>query len=214
LTLVGLFCLTVYFILVNVFTITSIQVQGDGVQVLVNQDKLPKNILFFPIDVITKQILIDNPLIESLSIQKKYPHTLLLHIRVRTGIAYVKTGTMSALVDATGVIINFSLPTENIPVIERDIQLGNIGSHITDEYILSTVSFLKKVQSFVKIRKLTIEDEAFIRATYDKTDILFVQKTDSSKLASTLQTLLSGFRIKGNMPSTIDLRFDKPIVTY
>ncbi|MBI4065394.1 hypothetical protein HY409_03425 [Candidatus Gottesmanbacteria bacterium] len=206
--------ISAYVLLVNIFTIDAIEVQGDGIGVDVNQQKLPKNLLFFPIAKITKQILLDNPLVESLTIQKKYPRVLILKVKARSGVANVVASTMSAVVDASGVIIGIDRPKDDIPTIEHNIFIGTIGSHITDEYILTALTFIEKVKSFVKIQKITNVNSDYLQAVFDKTDILFPQKTDMSKLADTLQTLLSGFRIKGTMPSTIDLRYDKPVVTY
>ena len=51
-----------------------------------------------------------------------------------------------------------------------------------------------------------------IRVEIQQLDIFFPQDGDIVEHIRTLQTLFTGFRIKGVLPAHIDLRFGKPVV--
>ncbi len=62
-------------------------------------------------------------------------------------------------------------------------------------------------------KSISEKDSASILATMGHTNIFLPQKGDLKVKAGTLQTIVMGFRIKGTLPTVIDLRFEKPIVT-
>lgn len=203
------------FIIVNrFFQIQDIEVVGSDVQISVNKDQIPKSLIFFPTNLIEKQMELDNPQIDSITIKKKYPHTLVIVITARKPMALVKTPTNIYSVDAKGYVIGEGVALTNIPVIEFDTKPVPIGQKITDVGVLSAISFLDTATPILVVYTLKQFDSTSFLAKTDKADILFPQQQDMRSVAATLQTLLTGFRIKGTLPTRIDLRFEKPIVTF
>jgi hypothetical protein len=79
---------------------------------------------------------------------------------------------------------------------------------------VTALAFLNGTRDFLPIQTITIEDDSSLRAKSNTMDILFPQDGSMPAILATLQTLLSGFRIKGTLPTLIDLRFNKPMVKF
>lgn len=212
--LLTLFGVLVYVIVTYVFVLRFVEVKGDGLGVVVNEHGLPKNLLFFPTDAIEKQILRDNPLIADIHIEKKYPNTLVISATQRVAVATITRGGVVAVLDGSGIILSFEDKNYQLPMLEFDVSPGPIGTALTDPNVQGALMFLVRTKSLLPIQKITNGEGSSLLAISDKTNILFAQQSDGQAIAATLQTLLSGFRIKGTLPTTIDLRFDKPIVKF
>lgn len=197
----------------RLFLISSIEVAGDGVDIVVDGAKLPKNLLFFPSDKIAAQLTQENPLVSHVSIRKKFPSTLVIVVTARVALAVVRANA-SAIVDREGVVLSFESDAHGLPIIDVGVEPGLLGESIKDPKVVTTLTLLADSQSFAKIEKITNKNSTSLKATMNKTSILFTQNSNAQALASTLQTLLTGFRIKGTMPVLIDLRYDKPIVKF
>ncbi len=199
----------------SVFRIQEIRVSGAPVRVVIDQKKLTRNLLFFPTDLVKNQLLADNPLISSVTITKKYPHTLDIIVSVREGVARLLSGTQQFLVDADGVAIGEPTSlSQNLPIITINVPMIHVGDSVRDHGFLSALSFIRETRGLLEIEQVEIFDSASLLAKTGKTDILFPQQSTTSDIAATLQTIFSGFRIKGTLPTRIDLRFEKPIVTF
>lgn len=202
-------------VLDRVFRIEEIRVSGAPVRLVVDKKKLTRNLLFFPTDLIRNQLLADNPLMSSIMIKKKYPHTLDIIVSVREGVARLSTGGQEFLVDAGGVIIGESTSlSQNLPIITINTAVVHIGDAVRDPGFLSALSFIRETRGSLEIEQIEVFDSASLRAKIEKIDILFPQQASMKDIATTLQTIFSGFRIKGTLPTRIDLRFEKPIVTF
>ena len=88
------------------------------------------------------------------------------------------------------------------------------GVKIFDRDVLASVNFIRETRSIVPIRDITMNDTMSLRAQRATMSIVFPQHADIPALVRTLQTVIAGFRIKGTLPTTVDLRFDKPVVTF
>ena len=80
--------------------------------------------------------------------------------------------------------------------------------------VVQAVSLIKKTKTFIQWSFIEPYETQSIRARFGQTDIIITQTNDLSQVLDTLQTLMEGFRIKGTMPKSIDLRFGKPIVQF
>ncbi len=198
----------------RLFEIRKIEVEGTGFNVTVDQSRVPKNLLFFPSDKLRAQILNDNPFLEDLRFKKKIPHTLVVVVVAREPIAKLTSDSVSVTLDKSGVILP---DTGNRGVLPRFLfSLANtkIGDRTGDLRILTGLKFVEETAGFLSVITVSPFEETSLLARTSKTDIFIPQDGDVKNLARSLQTLLTGFRIKGNLPAKIDLRFDKPIVTY
>ncbi len=89
----------------RIFTITSVEVAGEGIQIEVDAATLPNNLLFFPLGQVTEQILRDNTLVGSVIIQKKYPNTLRITAVARIPFVVVGVNRDTYLLDEQGVVL-------------------------------------------------------------------------------------------------------------
>lgn len=212
---VTLFVIGIFAIIDRVFRIQEIQVTGASVTVEVDPKKLTKNLLFFPRDLVRSELLSDNPLLSDVVITKKYPHTLIFTLSVRTPVARLQIISRQLLVDGRGVVLGEnSAATNLLPVIAIPIEVAQPGATIQDARIISALSFIQEIGSSLPLTQISAFDSTSLLAKIGNTDILFREDASMRETATTLQTIFSGFRIKGTLPTRIDLRFDKPIVTF
>lgn len=210
-----LFSVAVYFLVVKVFTIQEIRVLSDTIQVSIDEKKLPRTLLFFPSDKFRAEILKDNPILADIRFEKNYPHTLVIIPTLRPKAAVITAPTRRVFVDERGIVLaDADTPFFGLPHIDVNVSGLRIGQKIDDTRILTSLSFLAGIQPTMPIETVTISDDGVIRAHTGNLDILFTQEEEIASILTTLQTLITGFRIKGTLPSVIDLRFDKPVVTF
>lgn len=196
------------------FQIKHIEVEGSGIQIQVNQQKIAKNLLFFPSETVAEEIMKQNPLVDHIVLQKKYPHTLIILASPRTPVARVMSQGIEWLIDKTNMILGPDNDVTQIPFIRISIPSVQIGRQVEDIRVKASVSFLNHVEPFLDIDTIEEFNSQWLVAKTKKTDILFPQSKDQRVVADTLQRVLSGFRIKGTIPRRIDMRFEKPAVVF
>lgn len=196
------------------FSVEHVEIIGQGVTIAIDEKKLPKNLLFFPSDAVSRSLLSENSMIDSVQIQKKYPHTLVIVVTPRVPFVNVRQNDRKIAIDRTGLVLGESDGMAPLPIISLPVPSIIVGKRITDETFMHALALLEKTKATASFDLLDEYDSASFRATMGQTDIIIPQLGEYARIATTLQTLLAGFRIKGTLPKTIDLRFDKPIVTF
>lgn len=198
----------------TVFIIRSIEVVGAGVGISVDPEKMPRNLLFFPVERVKNDLLRDYPTIAMITMKKKYPGTLIIMATLRVPKAIVSTGNSTYAIDKEGVVIEEYPEKTLLPIIRIDAPPVPLGKRVTDPRVIAALSFLQETEGSIAITRITSAEGDTLQATDGVMNILFPQKSDIQAVARTLQTMLVGFRIKGALPASIDLRFDKPVVTF
>lgn len=198
----------------RIFTIRNVEVAGEGIQIEVDATTLPRNLLFFPVGQVTQQLLRDYPLVGMVTIQKKYPNTLRITAVPRKPFVIAGIDRETYLLDEQGIVLKQYPLETGLPLIR--IAVGGVlpGVKISDPAVLASVNFIRETQNFVPIWEITLNDTTSLRAQTATMSIVFAQHADIPLLVRTLQTVIAGFRIKGTLPTYIDLRFDKPIVRF
>jgi hypothetical protein len=210
-----LFSVAVYWIVIRQFTVTHIVVVGNNIRVQIDEEKLPKTLLLFPAQSIRIQLLADNPILADIQFQKKYPHTLVIVPTLRSAVGRLVVLSREVLIDGSGIVLaEGDASSQNLPRLVIPVTGIRIGEKITDQRVAAALAFISGMRDIAPVTAVSVEDEASLRAKSDKLDILFPQAEETQALLATLQTLLSGFRIKGSLPTFIDLRFDKPIIKF
>lgn len=197
----------------RLFTLRQIQVVGDPIQIQVDKDRLGKNLFFLQTAQLEKELLASYPLLGTVTFSKSFPSTLVLHVKLRQPYVYVITDSHQYLVDREGIVLSESGIGPSLPRVRFDIGIRSIGSKIADARIVAALQFLTALPEGIAIESISEKDSASILATMGHTNIFLPQKGDLKVKAGTLQTIVMGFRIKGTLPTVIDLRFEKPIVT-
>jgi len=209
------FSLGVYTALTRIFSIQNIRVVSATIQVEVDQKRLPKTLLFFPAAKIRSDLLSANPILADIRFEKWYPHTLVIIPTVRTPVAALASPNRRVFLDAHGIVLGDADTTNPaVPVIFASVDGVRVGQYIKDPRVLTSLVFISGMSDTLPVLSATISDDGVIRAHTEQVDILFTQDATVSGLLPTLQSLLAGFRIKGTLPTTIDLRFNKPVITF
>jgi len=204
-----------YWIVVSIFTIRSIEVIGAGIQVHVDAKKLPRTLLFFPSDNIREDLLADNPILADVQFKKKYPNTLVIIPTIRTPAARLEGRERSVLVDTEGIVLSDAdASSPSVPRIVVPIEGLRIGQSVRDPRVTQSLAFVSGIGDILEVTAITAQDSGSLHAVSGELDILFTQDADIDSIIGTLQTALAGFRIKGVLPTLIDLRFEKPVVKF
>jgi cell division septal protein FtsQ len=204
----------IYRIITRVFSLETIEVVGSDVQVLLDNKKVPKNLLFFPSDTIRSLILKDNPLLSDVQFVKKYPHTLIIKPVIRIPYVILQTDTRSVLLDRTGIVLTDGTQGMSLPVLHFTPDTIHVGENIRDSRVLTAIACIENMRSYLTVSSVEESDGASIHIKSDKTSIFITQLKPIRETLATLQTLIAGFRIKGTLPMVVDLRFDKPIIKF
>lgn len=212
--LVVLLSVLLYTFSIQLFTVKKIVVSGTGITVKIDEEKLPKNLLFFPVEKIEKEIKSHNPQLEDVRISKVFPSTLHILVTLGVAVAILKTADFQYALDSRGFVIGDGASHAALATIDIPLDKVIVGQKIEDERVLSAIALVRETQSFYPIESITIYNSTSLQARFQNVDIFFPVRTDVGVVANTLQTLFDGFRIKGRQPTVIDLRFDKPVVTF
>lgn len=196
------------------FTIQTIEVQGPGIGLIVDQKKFPRNLLFFPTELVRSQLLSENPLLGDVEIRKKLPHTLVIAVKPRTPVARLQTNGRSVDVDKEGIVVSDSMPGTMLPLIFFDIESVRVGQKIHNPQVSLALSAITAFETLIPIDSITELDSQSLQVKSGTLYMYITQQAHMSDIAATLQTLLEGFRIKGTLPTVIDLRFIKPVISF
>lgn len=210
-----------YFLSSFLFAIRTIEVASSDIKLEVDERRIPKNLLLFPAKKIADDLLIHNPLLSSISFIKKYPHTLVIVPQVRKPVARLITPDRRVLIDIEAVVLGEDDGVLALPSVEYPAVGLRVGGTVHDLGVVQAVRVMSVISSIISISRVVPLEERYLQAEGSvqssegkQLRILFTHNQDISTLVTTLQTLMTGFRIKGTLPALIDLRFDKPIVTF
>ncbi len=208
--LVGVLWLTV-----RAFRIRSIYVSGSPVGVTIDEKAFVTNLVFFPSAKLRREILSRYPLLSDVTITKDFPDTLRIHLSMRQPIAVMSVTSGQWVLDPDGFVLGIADQQRNLPVVfAASVSTFRVGQKVEDHGILQALRALSGTGDELTVTSLTLMDQDTIVMRAENADIYFPLVGDVRTKAATLQTLFAGFRIKGTLPATVDLRFDKPIVTF
>jgi hypothetical protein len=118
------------------------------------------------------------------------------------------------LVDRTGIVLSDGETGGKLPRIILPTDPMRVGEKLKDTRVAVALAFIEGLGTFSPVTSMEWQEGWYFLAKVGKTDIFIPQDKPMSGLLATLQTLLAGFRIKGTLPTVVDLRFDKPIVKF
>lgn len=205
-------CMVLFYLFLQITTIRAIDVSGATATVVIDKEKIPTNLLLFPTEKVRRQLMMDYPQFENIYIEKKYPSTLLITLVPRKPIAIVQTPYRSVKIGMDGVILEDS-SDDNLPkiVLSKPLEMGKKIEH---KSIITSLAFLGGMTQDGDIKRITVEENDSLTVTTSDITVLLSEKRDGKESARTLQSLITGFRIKGSIPKMIDLRFDQPVVSW
>ncbi len=207
----------IFYFFLTTFTIKTVTIIG-STKNLTGLDKIGgENIFFMDTDGLTKQLLKSNFLIKKINVKKIFPDNLQLTVNPRIGEVLLISSPSAYFLSDDGVVIGKA--DNNIfyqfPLIYYNNLHPNIGDTVGNDLqsLLELLAQLKN--SNIIVQRIEIDpnlQEAHI-VTSDDTLILLSLTKNYQNVATPLQIIMTRFRIEGKSVSTIDFRFDKPIVT-
>jgi len=214
LILVGALSAGVYGISNFLFRIRTIEVVGKDVYVAVDHRRISRNLLFFPSEKMKQTLLSDNPLLKSVQFRKKFPHTLVIEVTAPIPIARLVTPESTVLVDKTGLIVGLDTGQNSLPLLRFNAAQDAVGNTVTDEGSLLALQCISILDKSIHIDEIAENDGMSLLMKIEQTSVIIPRDVPIGQTVATLQTLITGFRIKGTLPKVVDLRFDKPVITF
>lgn len=183
----------------------------------VNSLVLGKNIILLSPPK-TEQLIKDElPGIEQVEIEKKLPDKLIVHLTKRKPIAVVEANKDYYQVDYQGIILaRLEQPTD-LPLIAcGGLSIAANNRQLESPVILSSLDFLYQLlANNIETRRLEITDSREL-TVFLKTGpkVLISLDKNIKEQVESLQLILERAKIEGKQIELIDLRFDKPVISY
>ena len=155
-------------------------------------------------------------LYEDITLQKKLPNRITINLTRRQAVGLITSlGKPSLSFDREGVLFSPNDQELNSPLVqvypEFPLQLGVKAPELAKLAELFTL--LSDQQ--VRLSDYILDDRGVIKTHQtDKLGIVFDLNQDLAKQVASLQLILSRSKIEGKSISSIDLRFDKPVVVF
>lgn len=213
---------TVIFFVNRFFLVKNIQLISEKKIVLVNQDKLiNKSLLFANQDQISKKIIEENHLLKTAVIEKIWPDTLKITISFYEQCAslVINNGLFNLSCDGR-ILQKIQNTQQNLPVINYYQKLNSgffqTGDWIDYKDIKQALFFVERLKQ-INIFPLTIDikgQDMLVFNLIGTKKIIFSNSKDKEVQSYQLELIIKQFKIEGKDYNKIDLRFDKPIVSF
>ena len=172
----------------NIFTVSSKQIQG----IIADAYKCAKNV----------------------SVQKKYPSTLVITVDVDRPL--VKVGDKDIYLTENGFVLE-NQNQGNLPTIffdkEPELRPGEKIEEDTVVFALSLISQIGKTE-FVATSIRVLNPAMISVYNRESQTVIFTSEKDAGRQVDSLQLILSESKIDPSKIEKIDLRFAKPVITY
>lgn len=181
---------------------------------LIEPKVLKKSIFLLNISSIIKLAKSNFLGIDEMAIKREFPSSLAVDIKKRIPLAVLGAKNGRFLVDSKGTA--FCLVEERLSLpeihVESELSLGDNVSLSRVKGYIDLLSLLSKEMFAVSsVSVLEGSASAFID---DKVKAVFEVPSNYEEKISLLKRVLQKYKIEGTKPKIIDLRFEKPVVTF
>lgn len=177
---------------------------------------LGKNFIFFPKLTLVRQINLNYPEADKIDIIRVLPRELVFKLTASSAQAVVK-GEKYFLVNAQGLVLKISDYPGDLPVILMDsVENIGVGERFEQKEVVSAVKILNDLGSrklHPTMAKIVSPQRVNIWLNNGTLIAISLQKEVDPQLDS-LQVILSRVKMEGKVLKEIDLRFNKPVITY
>lgn len=175
-----------------------------------------KNLLRFDAEALATKIGEGNPKIKNVTVQKKIPSTLVVQFETRKPFLLATDRYQHArfLVDDTGVVFATAKDSMRFPLVitgRISLKEGVVLVDPTEKTALKIVEIVEETN--LELDRLMIKENQILLEIDSIEVILGTDNVNLIKVKA-LQFLVKRFTIEGKKPNKIDLRFEKPIVTF
>lgn len=216
---VTLFAFGFYNLCRTFFIIKTIRIAGEPEQAIKNVESLGgQNLFFLNQGRWEEKLKRENPTLREIKIKKEFPSQVLISFQKRKPqvIIFDPGSENSFLIDEEGVILEKSLEEERLPMIIASLQNFKIGDRIKDKSIGLALELIPILEGSAESSRFEIDkDLKILKITLAKKVEIFISlEKEKDVTVFALQTLAKKFKIEGNWPAKIDLRFEKPVLTF
>ncbi len=212
---------TVFFVFQWVFSIKKIEVNSESKKIAIRglEQYYTKNLIFLNKGKFEKDLTRRNSQLKSLSSQKKYPSTIILTAEVYQPLVALEVGQGGYfLLAPNGRILE---KTKTKPIFPRIIYSQKLnymlfapGDFIEYSDLQIALYFLQKTTELgMRVDTIDIAGRSMIRLNVKNKQILFSTEKDKNLQTYQLNTIVRQFTITGHTFKTLDLRFEKPIIS-
>ena len=176
-----------------------------------------KNIFFLDFAKLTAYLLDQNPTIKSVHLEKKYPDTVIIKTEERITYAQIFVGDKKINIDYDGFIVAYH--KENLNEYLRPIYMDRnppVAGNSADVLVLKAIRYFDEFEKIDQnLEKVTVEDSSnsYILLTESQITLFIPFSEDPKIISSSLQLILTRFRIEGKRVTKVNFLFDKPIIT-
>ncbi len=182
----------------------------------IDKDLVGKNLVFLNTQNLAQNLEVELTCIEKIEFEKKFPTQIAITIKAKSPVANIEG--INLQVTANGLLVKKD-DRQNLPTIflPKDAQFDlKANNEIKDETILSAIkiseNLLKSDFSPASIRIIQ-KDEIAVYSLKDML-VIFTSEKGLETQVNSLQLILSKAKIDAAKITKIDLRFDKPVITY
>lgn len=221
----SLLCLlffSILFFINQFFLIKKVELISDKKFLLANKNELiNKNLIFINQDKIAKKIILENSLLKTVILDKVWPVTLKITVYFYDPMAALIVNQGFFNLSADGRILSKIKDGQpSLPIINYYQKLnGNsfqTGDWIDYKDIQQTLFFIDKLRQ-INLVPLTIDikgqDMLVFNLNGDK-KIVFSNKKEKELQNYQLEFIIRQFKIEGKEFKKIDLRFEKPVISF
>jgi len=204
------------------FLIKNIHLISDKKLSLVNKDKLiNKSSLFINQEQIAKIIIKENFLLKSATVEKVWPDTLKISVTFYEPCALLVVNNGFFNLSCDGRILQKVKDVKSfLPIINYYQKLNKnsfqTGDWINYRDIKQTLFFVERLKQ-INLVALTIDikgQDMLVFKLIDNKEIVFSSNKDEEVQDYQLELIVRQFKIEGKEFKKIDLRFEKPVITF
>jgi len=212
-----IFLVSLAFLSTSLFKIKNIEVpEGKGCidESAIKEQFVGKNIFTVSSRQAQEKIADAYKCAKNMSVQKKYPSTLV--ITVEADRPLVKLGDKNIYITENGLVLE-GQNQGNLPTIffdkEPELKPGEKIEDDTVVFALSLISQIGKTE-FVATSIRILNPAVISVYNRESQAVIFTSEKDAGRQVDSLQLILSESKIDPSKIEKIDLRFEKPVITY
>ncbi len=215
-------CVTMMYSYTSFITIKNIKIRGTK-SLSDTSIYFHESLLILNVSEVEEHLFKKNPHLETISVRKSYPNTLLITVKENRNTAYIKGVDGIFFLGNDGRIISKQKNVyENVSVPEihyyQTFYLNQIkvGERVENKEIASVLDIIQKMKDIsIEVITIDIHDENMIVCTTSEDySYVFTSENDVGVQVLRLSVIKRKLQIDGDRYKGIDVRYEKPIVTY
>ncbi len=178
------------------------------------------NLILLSSNGVKENILNNNPQVQSVHIEKKYPDTLNISVGFYNPAAYIQVNGGYFLLSQSGKILekNKTIQNKNIPTIKYYQQLDYYGYQSGDVISFKDIAaslklLVKSLDLGLIINNIDINGLNMIVLNSKDKRFIFTTEKEISEQEYQFAEIVRKLRIEGREFKSLDLRFNKPVIS-